>query len=107
MVSHEHHALDFALHVDADARVGSAVTDAVVLDAIAMRRERLAALRAKENAHLAAGDDIVVADKVVRVAVADRHAMRSVATNTIPLRDTRTHAPAEEDANVVVFDPVF
>ena len=46
--------LGLPLHVDADAAVAAAVDDAVVLQTIAVRRERLAALGTEQDADLAA-----------------------------------------------------
>src|SRR5262249_9741575 len=64
--------LGFALHVDADAVVGAAIDNAVLLHPVAVRGERLAALGAEEHPHLATPRHVVVTDEVVRVAVADR-----------------------------------
>src|SRR5215470_10569007 len=65
------HVLGLALDVDGDAVLGAAVGDAVALQPIAVRRERLAALAAEQHADLAAAADVVVADEVVGIAVAD------------------------------------
>ncbi len=98
--------LGFALHVDADALVRPAVHDAVALQPVAVRRERLAALRPEQHADLAAAQDRVLPDEVVGVAVADGNARRAAVLDQVLLRQAVPDAPAKEEADGVALQPV-
>src|SRR5262249_36506274 len=71
VIAANRHVLGLALDVDGDAVLGTAVGDAVALQPIAVRSERLAALAAEQHADLAAAADVVIADEVVGIAMAD------------------------------------
>ena len=92
------------MHVDGDAVFRTAVGDAVAFHAVAVRSERLAAFRPKEHAHLAALGDVVVADHVVGIAVANGDAVRPALLDDVLLGQAVLHAPAEENADIIAFD---
>src|SRR5262249_55429005 len=81
--------------------VRAAVEDAIGLEPIAMSGERLAALWPKQHAGLAAPQDLVAANHVVRVAMADGDAIRAAVLDNVVLSQAELDAPAEEQANVV------
>ena len=87
--------------------VAAAVDDPVGLDPVAVRPEVLASrLVAEEDADLAAGEDVVVADQVVGVVVADRDAVVAVRLDPVLLGQAVPHAPAPEEADRVPLQPV-
>src|SRR5439155_23211009 len=69
--------LGLAVDVDGRALVAPAVHDAVLLEPVSVRREGLAA-SAEVDPRLAAAADVVVANEVVRIAVAEGHAVAAV-----------------------------
>src|SRR5206468_7029915 len=101
LVLRQRHRLRLALHIDADPRFPAAVHDAIVLQPIAVGRERLAALGPEQHSDLAAAQDLVVADQVLGVAVADGDAVTPVILDAIPLGEAVPDAPAEEESDVV------
>src|SRR5262249_49082838 len=63
-------------------------------------------LRAEQHSRLTAAHHVVVADEVVRVAVADRDAVTAAVLDHVLLGHGGPHPPAEEQADVVAPQPV-
>src|SRR5262249_46376645 len=93
--------------VDGDPILAAAIGDPVGFDPVAVRPEVLAArLVTEEDAHLTAALDLVVADDVVGIVVADRDAVVAVALDPVLLGQAVFHTPAPEQADRVPFQPV-
>src|SRR5262245_38034069 len=93
--------LGFALDFDGNAVLGAAVGNAVALQPIAVWGERLAALAAEQHADLAAAADVIVADEVVGIAMADGDAEVAGVLDDVLLGQAILDAPAEEQADGV------
>src|SRR5262245_9321485 len=68
------HGLCLTVDVDGDAPFAAAVDDAVALKTIPVRRKGLAPA-SKMNPGFAASPDFVVANKIVRITVAEGHSV--------------------------------
>ena len=77
-------------------------TNAVFLNAVAIALERRLGLVAEQDADFAAGADVVVANDVVRVAMANGDAEALVALDDVLFRQAPADAPAQEKTQVVV-----
>ncbi len=62
------------------------------------------ALLAKQDTHLAASANVVIADQVVGVAVADRNPEAAVLHDDVLLGQAKLDAPAEEQALIIALD---
>lgn len=88
--------LGFSVDIDGRALFPAAVDDAASLEAVGVRSQRLVPA-AEGGARLGASQDLVLADEVVRVRVAERHAIAAIFDDYL-LVESVPRAPAEPDA---------
>src|SRR5439155_19715863 len=88
--------LRFPVDVNGNAFFRAAIDDAVSLDAVAVGRECLVPA-AKVNARLAASPNVIVANEIVRITVAEGHPIVAILDHVLFVKSV-LGAPAEVDA---------
>ena len=70
------------------------------------KQQALTAFGPEQHPHFPALDDVVIADEVIVVSMADRDAVARATVNAIFLGQAEFHTPAEKHADVVAFDVI-
>ena len=102
----ERNSFDFRFQSDPNSVVlNAAIQNAVSFNQIMVSGKILVLLVAEQDAMPATVADLVVADDIVRVVMADRDT-HMITSQHVVLGQAVPHSPAEEDADVVPFEAI-